>query len=486
MNMMNRSIPTLTPTKISHPMPAPYPDFSRHSSVPIPVQFGRLRGPKPALHHGAAYGAFGQQYSELQPPFNNKYRTITPQPGTAASPGAFGGLLGASGDRSSTASPELPAMGYAPPIPPPHAVMRRQISSLPSDESDVRVVPEEAVPFAEPASVVRESSLAATVEGASGIPSDDAPHKVSVAVLPFNATIAHVAVPKAQPAAYREARVTNTSDYRFLPGPVRAFVDDSFVSETALEDVAPGEAFRCALGVGPAAQVRYARTAARAARALPSPFGKQWATTLCASRTTVANRRPFALHAFVLRDCVPTPEDEERVSIVLRRPPGFADLEQGKDLEVDVDGKKRTVRWSKLVEGKGGKTAYSIGRSKLAQERRSRSRLGGTSASKRSPRSCGLNTSSNERPLIPPREYGRQNVRQRMIGRYSAYGSWSRAELCVSGSAFKTIKFVMIAQMPQVRATKSRHTDRHPSGSCVPLCMHYSFVMHLRRLMRCS
>ncbi|KAI0264596.1 hypothetical protein BC834DRAFT_826093 [Gloeopeniophorella convolvens] len=359
-NLMNRSIPTLTPTKIGHPIPAPYPGFSRHSSGPRPDRLGQLRGPKPALQHGAAYGAFG----EPQPPFSDKSRAAAPQPGAAASPKVFGDPLGAGGDRSSAAS-SMPfySLSYSHTeqavVPPPgQPQIVRVPSPIPhSDEFDVGVVPEEAVPFAEPTSVVRESSLAATyhVEGASGIPSDGVPHKVSVAVLPFDATIAHVAVPKAQPAAYLEARVTNTSDYRFLPGPVRAFVDDSFVSETMLEDVAPSEAFRCALGVDPAAQVRYARTAARAARTLPSPFGKQWATTACASRTTVANRHPFALRAFVLRDCVPTPDDEKRVSVVLRRPAGLADLEQGKDLEVDVDGKKKTVRWSELVEGKGGK-----------------------------------------------------------------------------------------------------------------------------------
>ena len=80
--------------------------------------------------------------------------------------------------------------------------------------------------------MVHESPLALTyhVEGASGVPSDGVLHQVSVAVLPFEAKILHVTVLKERPVAYLEASVKNTSDYRLLPGPVSAFVDDSFVS----------------------------------------------------------------------------------------------------------------------------------------------------------------------------------------------------------------------------------------------------------------
>jgi uncharacterized protein (TIGR02231 family) len=216
---------------------------------------------------------------------------------------------------------------------------------------------------------VHESPLALTyhVEGASGVPSDGVPHQVSIAVLPFEANIQHVTVPKVRPVAYLQATVKNTSDYRLLPGPVHTFLDDSFVSKTTIAggaDVAPGDEFSCTLGEDRAARIRYARTAKRSADGAfsGSAFSEQWAATTYRSRTTVANRHPFALRELVVRDGVPVSEDEGRVSVVLRRPAGLAELGQGEELQVGAEdderedsGKKQRVRWGKVVDGKGGK-----------------------------------------------------------------------------------------------------------------------------------
>ncbi|KAI0305272.1 hypothetical protein B0F90DRAFT_1809060 [Multifurca ochricompacta] len=208
---------------------------------------------------------------------------------------------------------------------------------------------EESTPIEEPTSVIHESPLALAyhVDGASGVPSDGVPHQVSVAVLPFEAKIQHVTV-------------KNTSDYRLLPGPVNAFVDDSFVSKTAITgDIAPGDVFSCTLGADPATRIRYSRTTKRTETAHASAFSEQWTATTYLSRTVVTNQHPFPLRTLVLRDGVPVSEDERRVNVILRRPNGLADLEQGEELRVkaegEKDGEKRTVRWGKLVDGKGGR-----------------------------------------------------------------------------------------------------------------------------------
>jgi uncharacterized protein (TIGR02231 family) len=239
---------------------------------------------------------------------------------------------------------------------------------------------EEPTPIAEPTTVVHESPLALTyrVEGASRVPSDGVPHQLAVAVLPFAATLQHVAVPKARPVAYLHATVRNTSDYRLLTGPVHAFVDDAFAARTALpRDVAPGDTFHCTLGADPATRIRYTRTARRAdvSANAPRAFSEQWASTEYVSCTTITNSHPFALRALVLRDSVPVSEDGERVNVVLRRPAGLADLEQGEELEVGAEGEaaeeevegeeadaqpehskaRRTVRWCKSAVGKGGR-----------------------------------------------------------------------------------------------------------------------------------
>ncbi|KAH9059611.1 hypothetical protein EDB87DRAFT_1684673 [Lactarius vividus] len=223
---------------------------------------------------------------------------------------------------------------------------------------------DEPTPIAEPTAV-----------GASRVPSDGVPHQLAVAVLPFSATLQHVAVPKTRPVAYLHATVRNTSDYRLLAGPVHAFVDDAFAARTALpRDVAPGDTFHCTLGADPATRIRYARTSRRADKppdAAARAFSEQWASTAFVSRTTITNSHPFALRAFVLRDAVPVSEDGERVNVVLRRPAALADLEQGEELEVGVEDEeegeegevrperrtapRRKVRWCKSVDGKGGR-----------------------------------------------------------------------------------------------------------------------------------
>jgi uncharacterized protein (TIGR02231 family) len=228
----------------------------------------------------------------------------------------------------------------------------------------------------EPVSIVRKSPLALTyhVEGASGVPSDNVPHQVSIAVLPFEATTQHVTVPKVQPAAYLQATVKNTSDYRLIPGTVHAFVDDSFVSKTGIVgDVAPGDEFSCTLGTDPGTRIYYECTTKSAddadATRERSASSEKWAATTYRTCTTVTNRHPFALRELVVRDSVPVSEDEKRTCVVLRYPAGLAELDQKGELRVSVEdseqedkGEKqntqtrtRTVRWCKVVDGKGGK-----------------------------------------------------------------------------------------------------------------------------------
>ena len=226
-------------------------------------------------------------------------------------------------------------------------------------ETEVGDVEELTTALGEPTSVVHESPFALTyhVDGASDVPSDGLPHQVSIARLPLEAKIFHVAVPKMQPVAYIEASVKNTSDYRLLPGTVRVFVDDSFVSRAAIfRDVTPGDVFSCTLGADPATRIRYACASKRADNSVVRREIDPCAASTYRSRTTVMNYHPFALWGLVLRDNVPVSEDEKRASVVLHRPEGLMRLEQGEELKVsERGGKYRTVRWSKAVDGRGGK-----------------------------------------------------------------------------------------------------------------------------------
>jgi len=136
-------------------------------------------------------------------------------------------------------------------------------------ETEVGTAAEElTTALGEPTSVMHESPLALIyhVDGASDVPSDGTPHQVSVArVLPLEADILHVAVPKVRPIVYLQASVTNTSKYRLLLGTVHAFVDASFVAKSAIiADIAPGDVFGCPLGADTATHICYACASRRA------------------------------------------------------------------------------------------------------------------------------------------------------------------------------------------------------------------------------
>ena len=152
-----------------------------------------------------------------------------------------------------------------------------------------------------------KSTLALTyhVEGALGALSNNLPHQVSIAVLPFEATIQYMTVPKVQPAAYLQATVKNTSDYRPTPRTVHVFVGDSFVSETGIiEDAAPGGEFSYVTRrrVSTGAPQRAPMTRPRECECNAS--SEKWAATTYRSCMTVANRRPFAQRELVLCDSV--------------------------------------------------------------------------------------------------------------------------------------------------------------------------------------
>ncbi|VDB88403.1 unnamed protein product [Peniophora sp. CBMAI 1063] len=201
-------------------------------------------------------------------------------------------------------------------------------------------------------SIARESPLFISykIDGESSIPSDGEDHTVSIAELPFEASITHVVVPRIKAVVYLEAKVKNTSDYRLMPGPVNIFFDDSFVSKTSVKNIAPGGDFTCTLGPDMGTRVTYNRVSKLETDAQASRFSEQYSTTACSASTTIVNTHPFALATFVVRDSLPISDDEKRVRVVLREPALLAEAEQGD--EKDVGGHK--VRWADTQGRKDG------------------------------------------------------------------------------------------------------------------------------------
>ena len=373
MDLSNKTIPVLIPTKIGFPWSRTggNVDAQQFMSFTRPgIEFTdqvvncakarrRFGGIRPSATRGGPHVAFGPPLRA----FSEEEVYIPPEPsGSSSGSGASSPLAG-------------PPRCAAPPSGPPP-----QLGPISAQRQYIEFDGAEELTTAigEPISVVRKSPLALTyhVEGASGVPSDNVPHQVSIAVLPFEATTQHVTVPKVQPVAYLQATVKNTSDYRLIPGTVHAFVDDSFVSKTSIVgDVAPGDEFSCTLGTDPATRVYYECTTKSADDADAnttrggSASSEKWSATTYRSCTTVTNRHPFALRELVVRDNVPVSEDEKRTCVVVRYPAGLAELEQKGELQVGTDDSEREgkdekqktqtqtrmVRWSKVVDGKGGK-----------------------------------------------------------------------------------------------------------------------------------
>ncbi len=95
------------------------------------------------------------------------------------------------------------------------------------------------------------------IGGRSTIDSDNVPHKLGILETAFDAAFHYSAVPKLSPYAYLKAGTTNITEYPFLPGEAGIYSDNSFVSTSRLELVAPGEEFRMFLGIDEAIRIRH-------------------------------------------------------------------------------------------------------------------------------------------------------------------------------------------------------------------------------------
>jgi len=99
------------------------------------------------------------------------------------------------------------------------------------------------------------TSVVFQIRGRNTIASDNLPHKVTVLIRDFPAEFRYSTVPKLSPNAYLKTRVKNASDFPLLPGTTNVFLDNSFVANASMKQVAPGEEFWTFLGVDRAIKV---------------------------------------------------------------------------------------------------------------------------------------------------------------------------------------------------------------------------------------
>ena len=142
----------------------------------------------------------------------------------------------------------------------------------------------------------------------------------------------------------------NTSDYYLLPGTLSVFLDDSYVSKTAIFNVGTGDTFRCTLGVDTSIQVSNALTETSETSA-PSSFVEQYTTTTYVSTTTLRNRHKGDYPVNIVeRSSIPVASaSEPRIKVFLKGPEGLAIVGDGAEVDLGRgDGFK--VRWGRDVE----------------------------------------------------------------------------------------------------------------------------------------
>lgn len=91
----------------------------------------------------------------------------------------------------------------------------------------------------------------------SNIPSDGAPHKVTIYSGHFTCYTEYVALPRLIGFAYLEARIINSSNGLTLqPGKANIFRDNTLIGTTQLENIAPGQEFKLNLGIDQGLEIK--------------------------------------------------------------------------------------------------------------------------------------------------------------------------------------------------------------------------------------
>jgi uncharacterized protein (TIGR02231 family) len=95
------------------------------------------------------------------------------------------------------------------------------------------------------------------IEKPSDIPSEEeTPKKLMIGKFELPVEIRYLSIPKVIPEVYTKAKITNSTEFMFLPGEVNLFSDSEFIGSSNLENVAPTEKFQFSLGITKAIKVK--------------------------------------------------------------------------------------------------------------------------------------------------------------------------------------------------------------------------------------
>lgn len=81
------------------------------------------------------------------------------------------------------------------------------------------------------------------------IPSDNSPHKVTIAMNTLPIEFSYTAIPKILSKVYLKGKVVNNNEYPLLEGEINIFVDNDFVNRTYMTTIVATDTFEIALGI---------------------------------------------------------------------------------------------------------------------------------------------------------------------------------------------------------------------------------------------
>jgi uncharacterized protein (TIGR02231 family) len=101
----------------------------------------------------------------------------------------------------------------------------------------------------------QSTSVLFHIPSQSTIPSDNVPHKVTIAIDKLHADFSYSSTPKLSPFVYLKAVVKNTTEAPFLAGNASIFSNDDFVATSSMKMTSPDESFDVYLGIDPAIKI---------------------------------------------------------------------------------------------------------------------------------------------------------------------------------------------------------------------------------------
>ncbi|KIM26318.1 hypothetical protein M408DRAFT_72909 [Serendipita vermifera MAFF 305830] len=331
----------------------------------IPQLMGLRVVPKPALF--GQKPVFGQtsQAPNNASPFGGTsgfgaFGSTAPTGGFGSTAPTSGGLFGSS--TSTTAAFGQPATSTSlfgqPASNPPQPASQPTVDPPVPTEDLARVAltseeSEEPLPDMEiPNAVAKGNSLAANfqVKGNANIRSGGSNHKVAIAILNFEAKIQTVVVPRSVAGAHLHCTIHNTTkETHLLPGNMGVYLDDGYISNSAVPHVAPGDSFKCSLGRDNSVGVTFEQKT----KPLYTPvhqFAENRDRMLYTVQVILKNKGENPIKGVIVRDVVPTSEGTA-LKVVLTKPTGLAEAAEGKDIGVGTGIK---ARWCVAKGEKGG------------------------------------------------------------------------------------------------------------------------------------